>query len=452
MGRYKMKIVLISPKGPLYRYRKGIFKKSLRYAPLTLTTLAALVPDEMNADITLIDESIEALPDNIEADIVGMTVITGTAPRCYELAARLRARGITVVLGGPHVTLIPQEAAEHADSIVVGYAEDTWPQLLRDFATGRMQARYDQSADFNLDKPVFPDRYRLDSRKFLTMDVFEATRACIHGCDFCVVPSAWGRKPFQKPVAHVIEDIRRMKAKKLIFLDLNLIADLNYAEELFTALIPLGVRWFGLSTTLIGRKVELLDLMAKSGCKGLLLGLESISKANLKQTRKTFNAPDLYGDLIDKLHMRGISVMGCFVFGLDDDQPDVFDKTARFAIETAIDLPRFAIVTPFPGTELHKRLDKEGRIISRDWTLYDGQHVVFEPRNMSVADLAKGHEHAWRKTYSYSAIARRFMGARIQAPLFLASNLGYRYYAHHLHDTYNCDWFTSVTSNPKAAE
>lgn len=447
-----MKIVLISPKGPLYRHRKGIFKKSLRYAPLTLTTLAALVPDEMDADITLIDESIEDIPDNLEADLVGMTVITGTAPRCYELSARLRAKGIPVVLGGPHVTLIPQEAKGHADSIVVGYAENSWPQLLHDFAAGQMKARYDQGTNFNLDDPVFPDRHRLDSSKFLTMNVFEATRACIHSCDFCVVPSAWGIKPYHKPVAHVIEDIRRMKAKKLIFLDLNLIADLDYAAELFTALIPLGVRWFGLSTTLIGRKVELLDLMAKSGCKGLLLGLESISKANLKQTRKTFNAPDLYGDLIDKLHIRGISVMGCFVFGLDDDQHDVFDKTARFAIEAAIDLPRFAIVTPFPGTQLHKRLEKEDRIISRDWTLYDGQHVVFEPRNMSVAELAKGHEHAWRKTYTYSAIARRFMGARIQAPLFLASNLGYRYYAHHLHDTYNCDWFTSAMPNAKAAE
>ena len=447
-----MKIVLISPKGPLYRYRKGIFKKSLRYAPLTLTTLAALVPAELNAEITLIDEGVEAIPDDLQADLVAMTVITGTAPRCYELSARFRARGIPVVLGGPHVTLVPQEAGENADAIVTGYAEQSWPQLLHDFAAGKMKPRYQQGADFNLDTPVFPDRHRLDRRKFLTMDVFEATRACIHGCDFCVVPSAWGRKPFQKPVAHVIEDIRRMGAKKLIFLDLNLIADLDYAAELFTALVPLGVRWFGLSTTLIGRKVELLDLMAKSGCKGLLLGLESINKTNLKQTCKTFNAPDLYGELVDKLHKRGISVMGCFVFGLDDDRQDVFEETARFAIETAIDLPRFAIVTPFPGTQLHTRLEHEERILTRDWTLYDGQHVVFQPNHMSVAELAEGHEYAWRTAYSYSAIARRFMGARIQAPLFLASNLGYRYYAHHLHDTYNCDWHISPVSKARAAE
>ena len=439
MGK-EMKIVLISPKGPLYRHRGGIFRKSLRYAPLTLTTLAALVPDELEADITLIDEGIETIPDDLQADLIGMTVITGSSMRAYELADRFRARGITVVLGGPHVTLMPREAARHADAVVTGYAENTWPELLRDFARGGMRPRYDQEADFDLSSPVFPRRDLLDSRKFFTMNVFEATRACIHGCEFCVVPSAWGRKPYQKPVAHVVEDIRRQGARKLIFLDLNLIADPDYAEELFSALIPLNVRWFGLSTTLIGRKPELLALMAESGCTGLLLGLESISRRNLRQTRKSFNAPQNYGALIEKLHGKSISVMGCFVFGLDDDAPDVFEKTAQFAIEAAIDLPRYAIVTPFPGTPLFARMEREGRILTRNWELYDGQHVVFEPQNMSVEELAAGHELAWKRTYSYGAIARRIGRSRIQIPLSIASNLGYRYYAHHLHDHYNCDW------------
>ena len=203
-----IKIALISPKGPLYRHRGGIWKKSLRYQPLTLTTLAALVPEDVPAKLTLIDEGIADVPLDLEADIIGLTVITGTARRAYELADHFRARGIVVVLGGPHVTLIPEDAAPHADAIVVGYAEDSWPQLLRDFAAGKMAREYRQAPGLEIGGRPFPRRELLPSRHFLTSNVFEATRGCVHSCDFCVVPTAWGRKPFQKPVAEVVADIR----------------------------------------------------------------------------------------------------------------------------------------------------------------------------------------------------------------------------------------------------
>jgi radical SAM superfamily enzyme YgiQ (UPF0313 family) len=435
-----MKIVLISPKGPLYRHRGGIFKKSLRYQPLTLTTLAALVPEELGAEVTLYDEGIEDVPLEIEADIVGLTVITGTALRSYELADHYRSRGISVVLGGPHVTLMPEEAATHADSVVTGYAEQSWPQLLLDFSAGVMQPLYRQAEDFTLNDPVFPARHLLDARRFLTQDVFEATRSCNHDCDFCVAPAAWGRKPFQKPVEHVVEDIRRQGAKKLIFIDLNLIADRKYATELFEALIPLKVRWFGLSTILIAHDRALLDLMARSGCSGLLIGLETISPLNLQHAQKRFNEPAQYKEIVALLHRHDISVMGCFVFGLDADTSDIFRRTAEFVVDACIDLPRFAIATPFPGTPFYNRLDGEGRILTRNWELYDGQHVVFQPRQMSVETLRKGHENAWRHAYRYRSIARRLLGARIQIPIAIASNLGYRFYAHHLDDFYNCDW------------
>src|SRR5213593_3319453 len=196
----KIKIALVSPKGPLYRHRGGIWKKSLRYQPLTLTTLAALIPTELNAEVELFDEGIGDVPPDLEADLVGLTVITGTASRAYELADQFRRRGLTVALGGPHVTLIPEDAQPHADAIVTGYAEETWPQLLRDFAGGRMQPRYDQRPDLKLANLPFPRRELLPRRRFITNDVFEATRACIHSCEFCVVPSAWGQKPYQKPV------------------------------------------------------------------------------------------------------------------------------------------------------------------------------------------------------------------------------------------------------------
>jgi radical SAM superfamily enzyme YgiQ (UPF0313 family) len=438
--RRRLQIALISPKGPLYRHRGGIFKRSLRYAPLTLTTLASLVPPELQASVTIVDEGTEDLDPDLEADLVGMTVITGTAVRAYELAAGLRSRGIPVVLGGPHVTLLPEEAQGHADAIVVGYAEDTWPRLLRDFAAGRMQRRYDQSPDLSLAGRPFPRRDLLAGRRFSTTNVFEATRGCIHGCDFCVVPSAWGRRPLQKPVGEVVADIRQHGARRLIFIDLNLINDRAYALELFTALVPLRVQWYGLSTVLIADDPELLELAARSGCRGLLIGLESTSRRSLRSAGKGFNDPSRYPELTSMLHERGIALMGCFVFGFDDDEPDLFLETARLAVDARIDLPRFAVLTPFPGTPLHDRLAREGRILTRNWELYDGQHVVFEPARLTVGELQRGTEQAWRHAYRYRSILKRIAHSPAPLGVRIASNLGYRYYGRHLDRFYTCDW------------
>lgn len=444
-----MRVVLVSPKGPLYRHSGGIFRKALRYQPLTLTTLAALAPPELAIEFQLLDEGIADIPDRIEADLIGITAITGTAPRAYELSEKFRQAGIPVVLGGPHVTLLPEEAARHADAICVGYAERSWPQLLRDFAKGAMKRRYDQGSDFDLSEPVFPRRDLLDGRHYLTQAVFEATRACAHACEFCVSPTAWGRRQFQKPVEHVAEDIRRVGKRRNIFIDLNLISDRAYATRLFRALQPLGIRWFGLVTSLIGRDRELMDLMAKSGCSGVLIGFESISEASLGAVRKSFNQPETYGALIDALHKRGISIFGCFVFGGDEDDAGIFDRTARFVVESGIDLPRFAIQTPFPATPLFRRLEAEGRILTRDWELYDGQHVVHLPKKMSVAELQEGHVRAWRAVYSRRSIAARLAKARTQLPLALLTNWGYRFYARHLDTHYTCDW--AMGYRPQAA-
>ncbi len=447
-----MRIALISPKGPLYRRRGGIWKKSLRYQPLTLTTLAALIPPDLPHDVQLYDEGIHDVPLDLDVDVIGITVITGTASRAYELADHFRARGIIVVLGGPHVTLIPDDAQPHADAIVVGYAEDTWPQLLRDVADSALQPRYVQGAALDLAGRPFARRELLPSRHFLTSNVFEATRGCVHACEFCVVPTAWGRRPLQKPVDEVVADIRQHGARKLIFIDLNLIADRAYAVRLFTALVPLQLRWYGLATVLLADDEELLALAARSGCTGLLMGLESLSTVNLKGNRKGFNSPERYARVVERLHAHGIALQGCFVFGLDDDRPDVFLKTAEFAVAAKIDLPRFAVVTPFPNTPLYKRLDAEGRILTRNWELYDAQHVVFEPRHMSVRELTEGVEAAWKHAYSYRSIWRRLRHSPAPWPVRIGTNLGYRFYANNLSRFYNCDWIigraSSGASNP----
>jgi radical SAM superfamily enzyme YgiQ (UPF0313 family) len=436
----RLRVVLISPKGPLYRHRGGIWKKSLRYQPLTLTTLAALVPPELPVDLQLIDEGITDVPLDLEADLIGLTAITGTAMRAYELADHFRARGISFVLGGPHVTLIPEDAQPHADAIVVGYAEDTWPQLLRDFSAGQLQPRYNQQPGLDIGGRPFPRRDLLPSENYLTNNVFEATRGCVHACDFCVVPTAWGRKPFHKPVEEVVADIQQHGARKLIFIDLNLIAHRGYALQLFTALVPLRIQWYGLATVLLADDPELLELAGRSGCKGLLMGLESISTQNLRDNHKGFNSPEDYVRVVENLHSHGIALQGCFVFGLDHDEPDIFLKTAEFAVDAKIDLPRFAVVTPFPNTPLYKRLLAEGRILTKNWSLYDAQHVVFQPKNMTVDQLQWGVEKAWKHAYSWRSMARRIWDSPAPWPVKLGTNLGYRFYAHHLSQFYNCDW------------
>ena len=419
----------------------------MRYAPLTLTTLASLIPPEIDSEVTLIDEGITDIALDLDADLIGISAITGTAPRAYDLADHFRNRGISTVLGGVHPTLMPDEAADHADSVVVGYAEQTWPQLLHDFAYGEMKARYDQTADLSLANLPFPRRDLLPAHGYATMNTIEATRGCIHRCQFCVVPSAWGR-PLQRPVGEVVADIKQMGARRLIFLDLNLIADTDYAKELFTALVPLKLKWGGLATTIIAWDDELLDLAARSGCRALLLGFESLNQDSLRETRKSFNALKDYHYVVRRLHERGIGIMGCFVFGFDNDTSDVFEQTVDFVIEANIDLPRYAILTPFPGTPLFRSLEQEGRIITRDWSLYDGQHVVYQPQQMSPDLLLAKTEWAWKRTYGYRSIAKRLLGSRIQLPISLAANFGYRFYANNLHSFYNCDWVVGKEPTP----
>jgi radical SAM superfamily enzyme YgiQ (UPF0313 family) len=436
----KLLIHLLCPRGPLYRHRGGIWKKTMRYAPLTLTTLASLVPPEIPAEVRITDEGVDDIDlDSLEADLVGITAITGTAPRAYEIAARLRQRGIPVVLGGVHPTLIPEEAVQHADSTVVGYAEESWPQLLRDFVAGRMAHRYDQSPNLKLANLPFPQRQLYNSSLVNVAHTIEATRGCIFQCDFCVVPAAWG-KPLQKPVADVVADIQQMKAKRVIFLDLNLIADVPYAKELFTALIPLKIQWGGLATTTIAWDDELLDLAARSGCRGLLIGFESLNQASLKEAKKGFNMRRSYHEVVQKIRDRRIAIMGCFVFGFDHDTHTTFDETVDFVMESHMDLPRYAVAVPFPNTGLYKRLKSEGRITTENWSLYDGQHVVFEPRNMTASELLDNTRRAWKKTYSYAAIWKRLAGARTQLPIAIPANIGYRFYAYHLDTFYTCDW------------
>jgi radical SAM superfamily enzyme YgiQ (UPF0313 family) len=427
-----MKIQLLSPAGEIHRNKSGIFKRSLRYAPLTLTTLAAMVPEEFNAEVTIQDEGVEPLDLNFDADIVGITAITGTALRAYRIADELRARGHTVVLGGVHPTLMPDEASAHADAVVIGYAEQAWPALLRDFIAGRLQACYRQTAGRQLSVPI-ARRDLLKKNRYATINSIEATRGCPHQCEFCVVPTAWRGIYAHRPIDDVVAELRTFEGRHALFIDLSPVEDVEYAKALYRAMIPLKIRWLGLATTRLAEDAELLDLAAKSGCKGVLIGFESVSQTTLDGTRKHFHSADRYAENIRRLHDHGIGIQACFVYGFDDEDASVFERTVEFVDRTKVDLPRYAVATPFPATSLYRRLEAQGRLLHRNWSLYDVEHVVFEPKRMSPERLQEGLEWSWSQSYSWRSIFHRLTGAPWSIlPLWLSTNFGYRFFAEKL--------------------
>ena len=442
-----MRISLISPAGAMHRCTSGNFKKALRYAPLTLTTLAALVPDELDAEIEIVDEGVQRIPEEIDADLVGITAITGTATRAYRLADELRARGIPVVLGGVHPTIMPDEAKCHADTVVIGYAEETWPQLLHDFAAGRMKPFYRQHEHPSLAGRPFPRRDLLRKNLYLTVNRVQATRGCPNSCDFCVIPPAWGRRQLFRPIEDVVREIESLDGSSFCFLDPSPTENAAYAKALYRALIPLSKRWFGLATVRTADDPELLDLCARSGCRGLLLGFESLSQRGLDGITKSFNSPSRYLDVVRKLHDRGIAIQGCFVLGLDGDDASVFERTVEFVDRAKIDLPRYSVYTPFPKTASFTRLKAEGRILTEDWALYDSQHVVFRPRLMSPEELEQGLHWTWRQTYRVRSIVTRLLSSRCAPVVCALTNVGYRIYADRL-PTFTPDVVSEPVAGP----
>ncbi|MBF0523262.1 MAG: radical SAM protein [Candidatus Omnitrophica bacterium] len=422
-----MKILFIMPRLGLYKKGKG-FRKNLTYAPLTLTTLASLVPKELNAEMRIIDEGVEECNyDLLHPDLVCLTGITGHILRSYEIADGFRKRGITVIIGGVHATLMPQEAKEHADAVVVGHAYRTFPQALIDWTKGGLKQFYKD------DNPCFegiptPRRDLLKKKGYISINTTQAVFGCPGKCEFCVI-STTKSGYHHRPIPEVVAEIKAMRSKLVLFLDPSPIEDVVYSKELYRQLIPLKISWMGLSTSKIIDDEELLSLVHQSGCAGLLIGLESVSAKSLQRMNKTFNSVDKNYRLIRELHRRHIAVMGCFVFGSDDDHPGIFKETLDFCQETGLDLPRFTVYTPFPTTPLFNRLQAEDRILTTNWTKYNCQNVVFQPKNMTVKELENGLEYAWRECYSIKNIIKRLSKARTRLPWVTIANLGYRFYS-----------------------
>ena len=418
----------------MHKLRLGPFVRSMREAPLTLTTLAALVPDAPDVELKLVDGSVDRVPLDYPADLVGISVITGCAPSAYAMARHFRRRGIKVVLGGVHVSVLPGEAIEHADSIVVGRGETAWPRLLADFPRGRMQRVYREHplpGDVLAGVPA-PRRDLQRAGGYMMPNTVQATRGCRRTCDFCTVPAVWPRY-LKRPVADVLRDIRNIPGRIVAFNDVSLVDDAEYARELFTAMIPLRRKWGGLVTADSLQNAELLDLMVASGCVYLLIGFESGDQATLRGIRKNFNQALRYKDFVATLQRRGITIQGCFVFGFDHDDPTVFASTVELVQDLGVDIPRYSLYTPYPGTPLFRRLLDERRILSFNWNDYDTMHVVIQPALMTPEDLYRGFKWAYRETFRLPRILKRAGRPDIRSAINLVGNLCYRIFVRRLY-------------------
>jgi radical SAM superfamily enzyme YgiQ (UPF0313 family) len=375
-----------------------------RFSMLSSLYVAAAMPPGVHT--TIVDEDVEPVDLEAEADLVGISFMTFNAPRAYHLADRFRERGKKVVLGGFHPSFMPEEAIEHADAVCVGEAETSVPALVADFRAGRLQPFY-RGGLADLDGLPMPDRRLIRRSAYITADAVQATRGCPHHCTFCSIAPFFEHSFRTRPVDEVVAELETL-GRYLMFMDDNIIVDRDYARELFTAMAPLNKRWFSQCGIGIARDRELLRMAWESGCRGLFIGLESLSQENLRTWRKDTNRARDYLRDLERIHAQGIAVYAGIVFGHDFDGPEVFDATLQFLDEARVDALQATILTPFPGTELRDEMARDGWIADTDWAHYDFKHVVFEPRGMSGLQLAEGHARVLERFYAWPAVFRRW--------------------------------------------
>lgn len=417
-GRTLLLITASSPE--IQRVRRA---RVLNFQQITMPYLAAFVPPHWK--VIHIDEVVSPVDVTLDVDLVAITFHTPSAFHVYELAAQFQQRGIPVVLGGPHVTLLPEEAHAHADAVFVGEAEQHWPRFLKEFETGRYARRYSADAPPTLDDAPMA-RKELFHRRDLTGGRLFATRGCAYGCDFCTVAVMYRRCVRKRPVAAVAAEYASFPGKVVIFWDDNLANDREYARTLFRAIAPYKKWWSSQVSIQAGADEEFLEWAARSGCKQLFIGLESISQASMNAVHKGFNRVEEYARLIKRVHAYGIAVQAGIVFGFDQDTEGVFEETLDFLEATGVQNATFNILTPYPGTRLYERLEAEGRILTHDWSKYNGRaDVVFEPRQMSREMLLEGYRYANRRFYSGRSIYRRLSQSAVGWWWTLPLNLAY---------------------------
>jgi radical SAM superfamily enzyme YgiQ (UPF0313 family) len=403
-----MNILLIDPvttaKTIPVEERKKL-RQGIGYPGLGLITVAALTPSEDS--IHVIDESVEEINFDNKLDLVGIAVQAPTSPYVYELTAMFRNKGIPVVLGGIHVSLNPEEALPHTDAIVIGEAELSWPQLLQDLKRGELKKIYRADGLANLNTSPLPRRELLQNENYLLPHVVQASKGCPYGCEFCSLHCYVGHSPRFRKVDSVIEEIRAIPGDNILFADDNIYANKEYSKALFQAFRPLKRHWVAESTWHVAYDEDVLDMAKESGCVGLFIGFDSINQQRMMRKVPNFdNVGEIYINAIRNIQKKGIAVVAAFVFGLDNDDLSVFERSLQVALKGGANLVNFSTLVPYPGTPIYQRLKKEGRIFEKDVSKYISPNVCFEPKNMTAKELYEGTIWAQREFYSLSNIVK----------------------------------------------
>ncbi len=414
-----MKILLICPTIDADKRTN----KGLMMPQLTPYNLKGLTPPEH--EVTIIEEEIEHIDLEQECDLVGISCMTANAPRAYELCDEFKRRGKTVILGGVHPTILPDEVLQYADCVVIGEAEGVWETLLSDFQNNKLKRRYHNPLP-DLKKYVPKDFSKIIKKRMFSLIPIMTTRGCPYNCDFCCVTNLFGKKIRYVPVENVVRDIKESGSKNFIFLDDNIIGHPKYAKELFKAIKPLKIRWVGqASVSLLVNDDELLQLAAESGCKVLFFGIETVSTEQLKTMRKTIKEIKNLEIALKKIKKAGILIHASMVFGFDNDTKEIFDETVQFLERNKVSTVSFNVLTPYPGTKVYNDLKKEGRLTTTDWRYYDHNTVVFKPKNMTPYELQEGKVNARKKFYRISSVLKRFSGNLYGPVIYFATNYGH---------------------------
>ena len=424
-----MRVLLVSPWDKLRRRYRSLLSALISYPPLTLPTLAALVPEELCAEITVYDEISDRKLPKGPFDIVGITVIAPESARAYELADYYRGLGSFIVLGGYHATFMQEEALMHADAVVAGEGLAAWPALLRDFASGGpVRQVYSDEGMAPARRPV-PRRGILTSRAYAPVDTMLVSNWCPNGCSFCSI-SKMGRRS-NRSVDDVIAELRGLRRRHVIFYDPNFFSDRPYVLELMKAMEPLRLRWGATATIGFGFDEELLEAARKAGCHGVLIGFESLDPSAVKSANKGFCDPASYRQAVENIHRHRMTINGTFVLGLDGETEEGLAALPDRVRDIGIDLPIYFILTPTPGNALYHEMKAQGRILTDDWSRYTQADVVFQPQNMAPERLLALYRHAWGRTYSFRNILYRVFhapGASFYHKAFvLCMNIGFKF-------------------------
>ncbi len=393
-----------------YRTVMEITKYKAPAVPLALPTLAALVPSDV--EIIISDENLKPIDFDEKVDLVGITGMTGFIIRGYEIADEFQRRGVPVVMGGIHVSMLPDEALQHCDSVVIGEAEEVLEQVIRDAEKGNLQKIYRTEGFCDLSKAPIPRWDLIDNDKYAYF-VVQTGRGCPYNCEFCSVSVYNGRKLRHKSIKRVVKEVEYLqsidKKKMILFLDDNILASMKYAREFFEAIRPFKlVDWTCQASINLLDDDELLDTMYETGCRTIFVGIESVSQDALDGMNKShINKVERFKKTIHKVHSHGIMILGSFILGTDGEGDDIFENMAKFIDETNIAFPMLNLLTPLPGTRLYKRLEEENRLLYDHWRYHLAENVTFKPKGISKEELEKKYIWLLREVFSYKNLAKR---------------------------------------------